>query len=150
MGINCGFGPQDFFTLPTAYVDLKQGWHSYARPKTEIERRCWLWPETVKALKTVTGKNKVFEGDWDRFMVGSQFSALCKTCGVKSHGFYSLRRTFETIAANADVNQAVIDRIMGHEGNDMASVYRQKIFDEVLRKCASYIRLWYLGKVVIH
>jgi hypothetical protein len=38
---------------------------------------------------------------------------------------------------------------MGHVGTDMASIYRQKVFDDQLRKCAEHVRQWYLGKVVI-
>jgi integrase len=51
LGINCGFGNHDCGTLPISAVDLKSGWINYPRPKAAIQRRCWLWPETVKALK---------------------------------------------------------------------------------------------------
>jgi integrase len=40
LGINCGFGPQDCCTLPTDA--LLGDWHEYPRPKTGVERRCWL------------------------------------------------------------------------------------------------------------
>lgn len=50
LGINCGFGPQDCYTLPVVALDLKNGWQVHARPKTEVERRCPLWPETVNPL----------------------------------------------------------------------------------------------------
>lgn len=51
LGINCGFGNQDVGTLPVGAVDLKGGWIRFPRPKTAIQRRCPLWPETVAALK---------------------------------------------------------------------------------------------------
>jgi len=148
LGINCGFGPRDCCTLPADAVDLKGGWHDYPRPKTEVERRCPLWPETVKALKPIMGKREAFNGRaWDRWTVAREFTRLADKCKVRNLGHYSLRRTFETIGGTAEVNQAVIDSIMGHSRQDMASVYRQKVFDEMLRKCTDHVRAWYLGSV---
>jgi integrase len=151
LGINCGMGNKDCITLPTHYIDLKNGWHNYHRPKTEVDRRCKLWPETVKALKVVASESVVFNGrKWDRWVVGSEFEKLCKACKVKSHGFYSLRRTFETIAGASGCQQFIIDRIMGHSRpNDMAAAYRQKIFDGMLQKCTDFVRGWYLGNITI-
>jgi integrase len=54
LGINCGFGPTDVANLPQDAIDLKGGWINYPRPKTGIERRCPLWPETIEALKAAT------------------------------------------------------------------------------------------------
>jgi integrase len=51
LGVNCGFGNNDCAMLPMCAVDLKGGWINFPRPKTGINRRCPLWPETVKALK---------------------------------------------------------------------------------------------------
>ena len=57
LGINCGFGNSDVAGLPTKTLDLKpvpperRGWVDFARPKTGIERRCPLWPETVAASR---------------------------------------------------------------------------------------------------
>jgi len=148
LGINCGFGPKDCCTLPTS--ELEEGWHNFARPKTGVERRCPLWPETVEAIDAVRGRRLVFNGRvWDRFVVAEKFAALCAECGVRSHGFYSLRRTFETIATTASVSQAAIDHIMGHARNDMASVYRQQIFDQQLQECANHVRAWYLGTLTL-
>jgi hypothetical protein len=48
---NCGFGNHDVGGLPLAAVDLDRGWVRFPRPKTGIDRRCPLWPETVKALR---------------------------------------------------------------------------------------------------
>ena len=52
LGINCGFGNADVANLPQSAVDLEGGWIRFPRPKTGIERRCPLWPETVEALKS--------------------------------------------------------------------------------------------------
>ena len=34
-------------------IDLDRGWHHFPRPKTGIERKCSLWPETIEALRLV-------------------------------------------------------------------------------------------------
>lgn len=51
LGINCGYGNQDCGELLRSAVDLKAGWLDFPRPKTAIERRCPLWPETIDALR---------------------------------------------------------------------------------------------------
>ncbi len=130
MGINCAFSPKDceFFPGP-------QGeWHNFSRVKTGIKRRCWLWPETVEAL---TAPNP----GWDRFRVAKEFASLCEACEVTNHGFYSLKRTWVTVA---DASQSVIDAICGWSKNDMASVYRQKTFDDKIKACCEQLRAWYL------
>ena len=50
LGVNCGFGNHDVATLPQSALDLANGWIRFPRPKTCIDRRCPLWPETVEAL----------------------------------------------------------------------------------------------------
>jgi integrase len=56
LGINCGLGNADITTLPIKAVDLKAGWLDYPRPKTSIDRRCPLWPETVAAIRETLDK----------------------------------------------------------------------------------------------
>ena len=51
LGINCGFGNGDAANLPAAALDLKSGWVAFPRPKTGIDRRIPLWPETIAAIK---------------------------------------------------------------------------------------------------
>jgi integrase len=51
LGINCGFGNHDCGKLPKSAVDLQAGWVNFPRPKTAIERRCPLWPETIEAVR---------------------------------------------------------------------------------------------------
>lgn len=51
LGVNCGFGNSDIRALPLTTLDLDQGWVSFPRPKTGIDRRCPLWPETIAALQ---------------------------------------------------------------------------------------------------
>ncbi len=51
LGVNCGFGNADCALLPTRAVDLQAGWINFPRPKTGLDRRCPLWPETVAAIR---------------------------------------------------------------------------------------------------
>jgi integrase len=55
LGINCGFGQTDCAQLPRRDIDLAGGWVDHPRPKTGVDRRCPLWPETVAALRVVVG-----------------------------------------------------------------------------------------------
>ena len=50
LGINCGFGNADCGALPMSSLDLGRGLVEFPRPKTGIERRCPLRPETIEAL----------------------------------------------------------------------------------------------------
>jgi integrase len=51
LGLNCGFGNHDCGSLSLSALDLDAGWNDFPRPKTGINRRCPLWPETVAALR---------------------------------------------------------------------------------------------------
>jgi integrase len=149
LGVNCGFGPKDCCDLPTARVNLKSGWHNFHRIKTGIERRCPLWPETVKALRGATNNGHVFRSSWNRRNIAYHFRKLVDDFYVKDvTEFYSLRRTFETIATSSGASQAAVDLVMGHvpASDDMSAVYRQKIFDEQLLQCTNHVREWYQGK----
>ena len=53
LACNCGFGNTDLGKIEKRRLDLKTGWVDYPRPKTEVARRCPLWPETVAAIRTV-------------------------------------------------------------------------------------------------
>jgi integrase len=51
LGVNCGFGNTDVANLPQTAVDWETGWIDFPRPKTEIQRRVPLWPQTLETLK---------------------------------------------------------------------------------------------------
>lgn len=149
LGINCAFGPDDCSRFPTAAVDLDTGWHTFPRPKTEVARRCPLWPETVEALRKVAQSPLVFGNGWNRHKVNRRWKKVAE--GTTKLGFYTLKNTFETISTDAPVNQAVIDRIAGHapKSNDMGAIYRQRVFDKSLRRCTDYVRDWLLGTILL-
>jgi integrase len=169
LGINCGFGNDDCGTLPFSELHLKTGWHSYWRPKTHNPRRCPLWPETIEALHiSLEHRPKPSSRDVDDLVfltrsgecwckkdtgdnaISSEFRKLAKRLGFYREyvtTFYSLRRTLETIAA-ASGDQVAVDYIMGHvpPTHDMASVYRQKTYNEPLEKVANFVREWFNGE----
>jgi integrase len=51
LGVNAGYGNSDVAALPLSALDLEQAWADFPRPKTGIERRCKLFPETVAAIR---------------------------------------------------------------------------------------------------
>jgi integrase len=164
LGINCGFGNGDCATLPIETVDIANGWHNYWRPKTQIARRCPLWPETSAALYSVikgrrsglifiTKYGNPWEGKGRAHPISYEFRKLVQKLGIHRAGvttFYTLRRTFETIAATVG-DQVAVDFIMGHAPatNDMAAVYRQKTFDVQLRKVTDHVYGWLTGSITI-
>src|SRR5262249_56916069 len=69
LGINAGYGNTDCGTLPLTALDLDGGWVRYPRPKTGIERRCPLWPETVAALREALVRRPEPKKDQHRALV---------------------------------------------------------------------------------
>jgi len=58
LGINGGLGNTDCSSLTRRLLDLEAGWLDYPRPKTGVDRKIPLWPETVKALRAVLDDDK--------------------------------------------------------------------------------------------
>lgn len=173
LGINCGFGNNDCATLPLSAIDLDGGWIGFPRPKTHVERRCPLWPETVKALrdalaKRPTPKDEQFAGlafvskygnpyvrlsekGANMDAIAGAFAKILELLGMSGNrrAFYSLRRTFETVAGNSR-DQIATDHIMGHSppSDDMSAVYRQSIADDRLIAVSEFVRSWLWPKPV--
>ncbi len=161
LGLNCGFGNQDCGTLPLSAIDLRRAWINYPRPKTAVERRCPLWPETVAALKLAIAKRPNNEGDETRSLafvtsrgqawaketadspVSKEFRKLLDSLHLHRAGlgFYTLRHIFETIAGESR-DQVAVDFIMGHESPGMAATYRESISDGRLQDAVAVVRRW--------
>lgn len=161
LGINCGFGNNDCGTLPLAAIDLKGGWINYPRPKTAVERRCPLWPETVAALEEAIARRPKGETEetkrlafvtrqglpWAKEIADSpvtkEFRKLLNK--LKLHrpglGFYALRHTFETIAGGCR-DQVAVDLVMGHADQSMGAVYRERVEDARLVDAVNHARKW--------
>ncbi len=56
LAINTGCGNTDVANLTESALHLESGWLDYPRPKTSVERRVPLWPETVEALREAIAK----------------------------------------------------------------------------------------------
>jgi integrase len=166
LGVNAGMGNADLGNLPMKALNLETGWLDYPRPKTGIGRRCWLWPETVEALRgwlavrpgaaTAEVAELVFltskGGSWAKATsdnpVSKEMAKLLKALGMTRSGlnFYALRHTFETIGGESR-DQIATNHVMGHApaGNDMAAVYRERVSDERLKAVAAFVRGWLFG-----
>ena len=166
LGCNGGFGNSDCGNLKLRDIDLVNGWHTFARPKTGTARRCPLWPETVSAIKAFMEKRPEPKDEgaagllfitkrglkWAKDVQDNPISKEMKKLmceieinGRKGLGFYTLRHCTETIGSEAK-DPVALDHIMGHARNDMASVYRERISDERLRAVAEYVRKWLFAK----
>jgi integrase len=133
-----------------------------------VDRRFQLWPETIKAIRAAMLERPIAKNDehedlcfltsrgmpiWFessntkssgfRDSVSKAFTALCSTCGVarSQRGFYSLRRTFETVAGDSK-DQVAVDVVMGHTDSSMAGVYRQGLEDQRLIDVGKHVRNW--------
>jgi integrase len=161
LGINCGFGNTDCAMLPQRALDLDGGWINFPRPKTGINRRCPLWPETTMALRQALDQRPAPKDEADAGLVfitvhGRPWAAkkgvdsaisketrkLLNASQVNGRrNFYALRHTLETIGGEAR-DQVAVDAIMGHAREDMASAYRERISDERLRDVVEHVRRW--------
>lgn len=168
LGVNAGFGNNDCATLTRSAINLKHGWLSYARPKTGVPRRAKLWPETVEALKASLAERPEpkseddadlvfitkYGNGWSKNVTGNPvslvFRRLLDETGLHRSGlgFYSLRRTFETVAGET-LDQPAVDLVMGHTplANDMAARSRQRIGDDRLEVVAKYVRQWLFAEL---
>lgn len=169
LALNAGFGNTDLAELNwrtinfDAYAYLKEPASAkkvakieYRRGKTGILRQVCLWPETVDALRLIrypeTTQRKPPE-DGTVFLTrqghrlingrkdatANNFFKLCENVEVECHGFYSLRRTFRTIA-DATGDSRAIARIMGHEIGDVADIYVQDITFDRLERVTNHVR----------
>jgi integrase len=166
LAVNCGLGNNDVARLPVKAADLKRGWLVYPRPKTGVERRAPLWPETVNALKDVLADRHEPNDPAHKdllFISTKGESFICTNSGYRvaklllyyvdkaklrrpGLTFYSLRHTFQTVAEGAR-DLAAVQSIMGHApaANDMSAAYRERISDERLTAVTDYVRHWLFG-----
>lgn len=166
LGVNAGLGNQDCAKLERSQLDLEGGWLDYPRPKTGIDRRCRLWPETVAAIKAALAvrpkakdaahENHVFitrtgqtwgpKTDKGDSPISNEMAKLLKTLGLQRQGvnFYALRHTFQTIAEKS-LDKDAVRYVMGHveAAGDMSATYsEEKPSDKRLTRIAKRVRRW--------
>lgn len=152
LGINCGFYSVDISSIERRHIDGE--FVDFPRPKTAIERRCWLWPETQQAVaKIAQSEGQLFlsrngqplnvsYGKTRTDLVKNHWTEAKRKLGVKwPGGFSSLRHTYRTIADDAG-DQPAANYSMGHAQTDMADNYRHEISDARLTRVASHVRGW--------
>ena len=166
LAINSGFGNHDCASLPVKALNLASGWVHFPRPKTGIDRRCPLWPETVAALREAIADRPTPKDAGDAGLVfltkhrqrwgkdtsranpiSAEYRKLLVKLGLHRPGlgFYAIRHTFETIGGDAR-DQIALDYIMGHARDDMASAYRERIDDARLVAVEEHVRKWLFGE----
>jgi integrase len=167
LGINCGFGCTDVSSLPIRALDLKAGIVDFPRPKTGVERRAFLWPETIAALNDAIAErpDPIDPADAElvfitrfgrRFVranskghpidkVSDAFKKLLADAEIECRGsFYVLRHIFETVASSSR-DQIAVNHIAGHVDSSMAGTYREHIDDERLRAVTDHVHKWLFG-----
>jgi integrase len=162
LGINCGLGNTDCMLLPLSAV--ADGWLDFPRPKTGIERRMPLWPETLEALEEALAQRPTpcreaegrmfvtkYQNTWDPKSttdnpISKEFRKVLDALNLyrPKVGFYALRHTFQTIGAMT-LDKDAVRYIMGHvnDPQDMSAVYNETCpSDERLKKVTDFVRDW--------
>jgi len=173
LGINGGMGNADCGRLATDFYSVTDDWYDLPREKTGISRRFRVWTETAEAIHAAMMQRPIPKDDAHDLLcfltshgmpiwwqgtkpdgtvflcdnVGKAFARLTTKCGIDKdgRGFYSLRRTFETVAGNTK-DQVAVDLVMGHADDSMAAVYRQGIDDQRLIDVSQHVHKWLFGK----
>jgi integrase len=153
-GLNCGYGNGDCAAVPLSAIDLDGGWATFGRPKTGIDRKAKLWPETQIALRAylaVRPKPTNTEAarhlfvsrygtPWPAAAVSHKFTKLAQKLGINgSRGFYALRHSFRT-ASDGSMDTPAIRKIMGHVDGAIDDTYRHAIDDCRLEAVADHVR----------
>jgi len=149
-------GCTDCAELKWNNLDLENARVFFPRGKTGIERNLPLWPETVQALKELPKQGELVfytrrGNPWVRTIqsvekdgtekytkddaVSKEFSKLMRKAGIKAPkgvGFYTLRRTAATVAANSG-DPFAVQKLLGHANVKMASTYVQNISEQTDR-----------------
>jgi integrase len=131
LGINGALGPADIQRLRPD--QLAGAILTCPREKTGVERIVPLWPETLKAIADAGGLPLRVDV--------RIFNLFLKGCGVPQHGFYSLRRTFATVADECP-DFAAVSMILGHADAGIRGTYRQHLSPSRLVAVSDHVRLW--------
>jgi integrase len=162
LALNCGFGCTDCAQLTWRALDLEKGRVRLPRGKTGVMRDLVLWPETIEALEAVSRKGeRVFNtkrgNPWvgpvdnsgrNRDTLSREFSKLMRKAGIEAEkgvGFYTLRRTAATLAAQSG-DPFAVQRLLGHADLKMASVYVQDVSEQTDRVTNATRRLIFKDK----
>ena len=166
LAANAGLGNSDCGKLPKSALNLTTGWMDYPRPKTSVERRAPLWPETVEALQEAIKQRPKpmlprdgrlvfitrYGSPWTddaghRGAITKETRRLLESLNLyRTLGFYAIRHSFATVAGES-CDQVAVNHIMGHADSSMAGVYRERISDERLRAVTDFVHNWLFSEV---
>ena len=163
LGINAAYGPADIGRLKTADIDFENSWLGQIRGKTGEARGCWLWPETVAALRQAIdekpwnpkypdlysltrNRQPWWIADKKSDPVTAGFAKTKKRAGIEKQGVgqYSLRHTFRTIGGDVGDREAV-DFCMGHKDPSVSAGYRHGIDPKRVIAVCNHVREWLFG-----
>jgi integrase len=164
LGINCGFGNKDVARIKLSDLDFAGGWLRLYRSKTGIDRRCPLWPETIKALKEAIKVRPAPKSPEDSDLVfitkygqswipkprsnplTHELKKLREEAKITGKGktFYALRHMFQTIGDETK-NYVAVSSIMGHADGSISGHYREQVSDEALLEVSNHVRDWLLA-----
>jgi integrase len=163
LGINCGYENHDIAKMVISDYHPENGWLDVPRPKTEIPRRCRLWPETIEAINHYLPQRKQpVKKEWNsRLFITSKgysfwretysplagaFTKLTRQTGIHRPrmGFLWLRHTFATVAGDM-ADTVAIKHIMGHADHSMLAGYTHGIDDARLIAVSEHVRRWLFG-----
>lgn len=161
LGLNCGYYAKDISDLRNSYVDGE--FIQFAREKTGIDRRCWLWPETREAIAAARAPENaedrmflskrgkplnVVHGRNRTDLIANAWQDVKEQIGLKgeSSGFKCFRHTFRTEADGAKDPEAV-RMFMGHTDGSVGEFYRHRFDDERLIAVAQHVRYWLFSTV---
>jgi integrase len=178
LAANCGFGNNDVASLTITALDLERGWVNFARPKTGIDRRAKLWPETVTAIREAMAKRPKPKDEADAgILFLTQRGARWVTVKTEKQPDEKVKVKFDNsvsketkkVLKKLDINgrrnfyalrhtfetiggdardQVAVNAIMGHVDESMAATYRERISDERLAAVAEHVRGWLFGAEV--
>jgi integrase len=164
LGLNAAYGTMDIARLRIDQIDFKTHWLGEPRGKTGMARGCWLWPETIKALRKAidsrpdttnerldqlafltTHRRPWSEDGHTSHPLTLAFGKLKKVAGIDKPGVghYSLRHVLATVASDVG-DQPAVDFVMGHHDPSMAAVYREGIDPERVKRVCQHVRRWWL------
>lgn len=166
LGLNGGLGCSDLANLELDQVDLDVGWYNVMRAKTATQRRFPYWPETIEALREAIEDRGDPTAAEDKSLVfigprGSNYKARDRVTNLfmrtrdrakvdKSRTFCDLRRSCQTVAANATNDERAVALVLGHavRQNDVPGRNFQPIDDARLLAVTGAVRGWLWPKCV--
>lgn len=175
LAINAGFGPADCAALQRSHINLQRKTIQYRRPKTEVDRKVTLWPETAQALgewlearpspRDPEHDNLVFLTAYGRPWVRSapsykhgrmdkvhpidqvtfRFRKIRDAVGPPENVTIYGLRHTFRTVADEAGDQHAVHRIMGHALPSMSDTYVERIDDQRLQKVTEHVRRWLFG-----